>query len=108
MAGDGNEFGAAGTPTVAAGRSRDGAGYFVRIDAAESGCLGEIPRLAKGPGGVRAAFLAVGEALIDAVAVGLIGDDEDPVVGPRRGGSGKGSYNGQGNQSGKGFHEAPK
>jgi hypothetical protein len=57
---------------------------------------------------VNTAFLAVGEALIDAVAVGLIGDNEDPVIGPRRRSSGKGGYNGQGNQSGKGFHEAPK
>ena len=28
-----------------------------------------------------AAFLALGEALVDAVAVGLVGDDEDPAVG---------------------------
>ena len=28
-----------------------------------------------------AAFLALGEALVDAVAVGLVGDDEDAAVG---------------------------
>ena len=30
---------------------------------------------------MRAAFLALGEALVDAVAVGLVGDDEDAAVG---------------------------
>ena len=30
-----------------------------------------------------AAFVALGQALIDAVAVGLIGDDEDATVGMR-------------------------
>ena len=33
-----------------------------------------------------AAFLAPGEALVDAIAVGLVGDDEDAAVG----GSGRG------------------
>ena len=33
---------------------------------------------------MRAAFLALGEALVDAVAVGLVGDDENPAVGRRR------------------------
>ena len=28
-----------------------------------------------------AAFLALGEALVDAIAVGLVGDDEDAAVG---------------------------
>ena len=28
-----------------------------------------------------AAFLALGEALVDAVAVGLVGNDENPAVG---------------------------
>ena len=30
---------------------------------------------------MRAAFVAPGEALVDAVAVGLVGDDEDAAVG---------------------------
>ena len=30
---------------------------------------------------MRAAFLALGQALVDAVAVGLIGDDENTAVG---------------------------
>lgn len=59
----------------------DRAGDFVRIDAAEGGRLREFARLAIGAGGMHAAFLALGEALIDAVAVGLIGDDEDAAVG---------------------------
>lgn len=35
-----------------------------------------------------AAFIALGEALVDAVAVGLVGNDEDAAVG-RGGGSGE-------------------
>ena len=35
---------------------------------------------------MRAAFLAPGQALVDAIAVGLVGDDEDAGVGERRGG----------------------
>ncbi len=35
-----------------------------------------------------AAFLALGEALVDAVAVGLVGDDENAAVG-RGGGRGE-------------------
>ncbi len=31
-----------------------------------------------------AAFLALGEALVDAIAVGLIGNDEDAAVGGSR------------------------
>ena len=31
-----------------------------------------------------AAFLAPGEALVDAIAVGLVGDDEDAAVGGKR------------------------
>ena len=42
-----------------------------------------------------AAFLAPGEALVDAVAVGLVGDDEDAAVG----GSGRGGkQEGTGNE----------
>ena len=33
---------------------------------------------------MRAAFFALGEALVDAVAVGLVGDDENAAVGRRR------------------------
>ncbi len=36
---------------------------------------------------MRAAFFAPGEALVDTVAVSLVGDDEDAAIGPRsRGG----------------------
>ena len=57
------------------------AGDFVGIDAPIGRGLGEIPRLAIGAGGMGAAFLAPGEALVDAVAVGLVGDDENAAVG---------------------------
>ena len=34
---------------------------------------------------MRAAFVAPGQALVDAIAVGLVGDDEDAAVGQRGG-----------------------
>jgi len=61
-------------------RSRD----FVRVDTAVGRSLGEIPRLTVGPGGMRAAFFSLGEALVDAITVRLVGDDENPTVGPGR------------------------
>ena len=60
------------------------AGDFVGIDPAVGAGLGKIPRLAVGAGGVGAAFVAPGEAMVDAIAVGLVGDDEDAAVGQRR------------------------
>ena len=45
-----------------------------------------------------AAFLALGEALVDAVAVGLVGDDEDAAVG----GSGRGGEEEHAGQKGTG------
>src|ERR1700736_6843151 len=54
---------------------------FIRIDAPVRRGLGKIPRLAIGPGGGGAACLALGEALVDAVAVRLVGDDEHAAVG---------------------------
>ena len=53
-------------------------------DTPIGGSLGEIPRLAIGLGGVGAAFLALGKALVDPIAIGLVGDDEDATVGPGR------------------------
>ena len=84
LAGDGDEFIAAGMMAIAGGRRRDRAGDFVRIDAAIGGGLGKIPGLAIGAGGMGAAFLASGEALVDPVAIRLVGDDEDTAVGRRR------------------------
>ena len=60
------------------------AGYLIRVDAPVGGSPGEIPRLAIGLGGVGAAFFTPGEALIDAIAVGLVGNDENATVGPGR------------------------
>ena len=56
-------------------------GYFIRVDTPVGRGLGEIPRLAIGAGGVGAAFLALGEALVDAITVRLVGDDENAAVG---------------------------
>ena len=51
-----------------------------------------------------AAFLAPGEALVDAVAVGLVGDDEDAAVG-RCSRGGEQEHTGQ--KRWKGSHAAP-
>ena len=69
---------------IAAGRLGDRTGNFIGIDAPVRHRLGKIPRLALGTGGMGAAFLALGKALVDAVAVGLVGDDEDTAVGRGR------------------------
>ena len=61
----------------------DRPGYFVRIDTPIGGSLGKIPRLAIGPGGMRPAFCALGETLVDAVTVGLVFNDENAAVGRR-------------------------
>jgi hypothetical protein len=59
------------------------AGDLVRIDPAIGRGQREIPRLAIGLGGMGAALLASGKALVDPIAVRLVGDDEHPAVGPR-------------------------
>jgi len=53
---------------------------FVRIDAAIGRGLCEIPRLAIRQRGMRTAFLTLGETLIDAVAIGLVFNDEDAAI----------------------------
>jgi hypothetical protein len=63
--------------TCLGNRARD----FIRVDAPVRQGLDEIARLAIGPGSMGAAFLALGQALVDAVAVRLVGDDEDAAVG---------------------------
>ena len=69
--------------TVAAARARLGnrAGDFIGVDPPIGRGLGEIPRLAIGPGGMRAAFFAIGETLVDAVVVRLVFNDENAAVG---------------------------
>src|SRR4051794_527556 len=56
---------------------RNGSGDVVLVDLVERGGLGELARLAIGGRGRRAAMRAGGEAPVDAVAVGRVGDDED-------------------------------
>ena len=75
MTGDRDIFVANAACAVPAGfghRSRD----FIEIDTAVGRGLGKIPRLAIGRRGMGAAFFAPREALVDAVAVGLVGNDE--------------------------------
>ena len=81
LTGDGDVFVATGTRAGIAGRFGNRPGYFIWIDAPIGRGLGEVARLAIGPCGMRPAFLAPGEALVDTVAVGLVGDDEYAAVG---------------------------
>lgn len=82
LAGNRDVFAASRMAAIFA-RLRDGAGDFVRIDPSIGCGLREIPRLTVGLGGMSAAFFAPGKALVDAIAVGLVGNDENPAVGPR-------------------------
>ena len=81
LASNGDVFIATGRAAVLAGL-RDRAGYFVGVDPPIGHGLGEVPRLAIGMGGMGATFLALRQALVDAIAVRLIGDDENATVGP--------------------------
>ena len=64
----------------AAGRRRDSTRHFIRIDAAVTRGLREFAGLAIGPGGMGTALLALGEAFVDTIAIGLIGNDENAAV----------------------------
>jgi hypothetical protein len=80
LASNGNVFIAMGMAAVSAGFGNR-AGYFIGVDASVGGSLSEIPRLAIGLGGVGAAFVALGETLVDAIAIRLVGNDENATVG---------------------------
>ena len=73
---DGDQVVAFGALAAAGAAGRDRAGDLVAIDFAEGRGLGEFARLAIGIGGRRAAFGAGRQTPVDAVAVGVIGDDE--------------------------------
>ena len=79
-------------------------GDVVGVDAPVGRGLDEIPRLAVGAGGMGAAFVAPGEALVDAVAVRPVGDDEHTAVGRCNGGGG---HENTGQNCGYGSHAAP-
>ena len=81
MTGNGDVFVATRTAAVTA-RLGNRAGDFIGGDPPIGRSLGEFARPAIGQGGMRAAFFTLGEALVDAVAIGLIGNDENPAVGP--------------------------
>jgi hypothetical protein len=80
LAGNRDVFTATGMVTVLA-RLGNRAGDFIGVDAPIGCGLGEFPRLAVGARGVSAAFLTPRQALVDAIAIRLVGDDEDAAVG---------------------------
>ena len=79
LAGNGDVFDATDMGAIAAWLGNR-AGYFVGVYPPVGRRLGEIPRLAIGMGGVGATFVASGQALVDAISVGLVGDDENAAV----------------------------
>jgi hypothetical protein len=80
LAGDRNIFVAIIVVAAAPGSLGNRPRYFVRIDAPIGGGLGKIARLAIGSGSMRTAFCALGEALVDAIAISLVLDNENPAV----------------------------
>ena len=69
-------------PRVHAPRGvRDGSSHFIRINTPIGGGLEEFARLTIRPGGMRAAFFALSQALVDAVAIRLVGNDEHAAIG---------------------------
>jgi len=81
LAGDSDVF-AARRMTAILARLRHRAGDFVRIDPTVGRGLREIPRMTIGTRGMGAAPFTLGQALVDPVAVRLVGNDEHPAVGP--------------------------
>ena len=65
---------------------RNGAGHLARIDPAIGHRVGVFVGVAIGARRRRAAVFALGKSLIDAIAVGLIGDEKDLAVRARGGG----------------------
>jgi hypothetical protein len=80
---NGDVFDATGMAAISA-NSGNRAGYFIGIHPPVGRCFREIPRLAIGMGGMGATFVAPGQALVHAVPVGLVGDDEYAAVGQCR------------------------
>src|SRR5215831_10135727 len=77
---DGDEFVAGGR----AGGRRHRAGDLLALDLAERGRFHVVAGLAIGGGHGGAAARAGGETAVDAVAVGIVGDDERTLFGLRR------------------------
>ena len=80
LASDGDVFNATGTAAVCAGLGNR-AGYLFRLDPSVRRCFREIPRMAIGVGGMCTTFVAPRQALVDAISVGLVGNDENAAVG---------------------------
>ena len=83
LAGDGDVFNAADMGAIP-GHLGNRAGYFVGIYPPVGGSFREIPRLTIRMGGVGAALVTSGQTLVDAVPVGLVGDDENATIRQRR------------------------
>jgi hypothetical protein len=83
LASDGDVFNATGTAAVCAGLGNR-AGYLFRLDPSVRRCFREIPRMAIGVGGMCTTFVAPRQALVDAISVGLVGNDENAAVRPSR------------------------
>ena len=83
LAGNGDVLIATGMVAATAGDLGNRSGDFVRVDTPVGRGLGEIPRLTIGPGGMRAALFTLGQALVDAITVRLVGDDENAALGQR-------------------------
>src|SRR5262249_18547867 len=84
LAGDGDVFVAATVLAISRvfwNRSGD----FVWVNAAVRGSESKITRLAIGTGSIGTAFLALGQALVDSITVGMVGDNEDLSFGERGG-----------------------
>src|SRR3569833_769017 len=86
---------------AAAGRvGGNGAGDLLAVDLAVAHRLRELVRLAVGVRGGAAAILAIGEAPVDAIAVGVVRDDEHASFAGRVGGSGEERQPDQAGQNG--------
>ena len=81
LAGDRDILHAAETRAFTAGCLWNRTRNLVRIDAPEGTGFGKIALFAIGAGHRSAALLAARQALVDAIAVRLVGDDENPAVG---------------------------
>jgi hypothetical protein len=100
---DGDEVVAGATFARARAAGRNGTGYVVAIDLAEGHGLREFVRVAVCIRRGLPAGCARCKAAIDAVTVGVIGDDEYPLFGLRGAGAEKHGRDGDNHQT----HESP-
>ena len=102
---DGDEVVAVRAVTGARTARRDRAGDVVAIDLAEGQSLAEFVGAAIGIRRGGAAGRARGEAAVDAIAVAVIGNDEQPLLGLR--GAGGGQHGRKDGKCDRTTHEIP-